>query len=150
MAVPDTTTFTLQDVVDVVNPTTDDLVDSFADAVAGDFDSSYGPGDETNLLQFRNYDGTTSLPSFLGSVGTAFAVNPCNPPLTMNITYYHNGSGTNPVVGDTVYSDSSGSTTFGGNSVRKMRANLTAGGTTLGFGRTADGIITGSIDCGPP
>ena len=38
MAVPDTTTFTLQDVVTEVNPTTDDLVDCFADAVAGKFD----------------------------------------------------------------------------------------------------------------
>ena len=41
MGVPNTTTFDLQTVVNVVNPTTDDLVDCFADAVASKFDSSY-------------------------------------------------------------------------------------------------------------
>jgi hypothetical protein len=56
MGVPNTTTFTLQNVVDAVNPTTDDLVDCFNDAIIGKFDSNYGPGDESNLLQFRNYD----------------------------------------------------------------------------------------------
>jgi len=56
MGVPNTTTFTLQNVVDTVNPTTDDLVDCFNDAIIGKFDSNYGPGDESNLLQFRNYD----------------------------------------------------------------------------------------------
>jgi len=61
MSVPNTTTFDLQTVVNVVNSTTDDLVDCFADAVASKFDSNYGPGDESNLLQFRNYDaGTTN------------------------------------------------------------------------------------------
>ena len=113
MGVPNTTTFTLQNVVDVVNPTTDDLVDSFADAVAGDFDSSYGPGDETNLLQFRNYD-STGLTSFVGSV--ASSNNICSQ--TMNITYYHNGSGTNPVLGDIVYTDSGGTTPYQGDNMR--------------------------------
>ena len=56
MGVPNTTTFTLQNVVDTINPTTDDLVDCFNDAIIGKFDSNYGPGDESNLLQFRNYD----------------------------------------------------------------------------------------------
>ena len=150
MGVPNTTTFTLQNVVDTVNPTTDDLVDSFADAVASKFDDSY-EGSKNQLLNFRNYDGTTSLPSFLGSVGTASSVNPCSPPLTMNITYYHNGSGTNPVVGDTVYSDSSGSTTVGGGTgARKMRANIASGGTTLFFAREQTGIIGSTLACGPP
>ena len=143
MAVPDTTTFTLQDVVDVVNPTTDDLVDSFADAVAGDFDSSYGPGDETNLLQFRNYD-STGLTSFVGSVGQIYGYSVCS--LTMSITYYHNGSGTNPVVGDKVYTDSSGSTPFGS---RSMRANFGYGGTALRFERDEETILY-SNDCSPP
>ena len=107
MGVPDTTTFTLQDVVDVVNPTTDDLEACFDDAVAGDFDSSYGPGDESNLLQFRNY-GAGSLTSFIGSVYSSG--NICSQ--TMNITYYHNGSGTNPVLGDIVYTDSGGTAPY--------------------------------------
>ena len=60
MAVPDTTTFTLQDVVNTVNTTTDDLVDCFADAVSGSFDSSYS-GSKTSLLNFRNYGGTVPV-----------------------------------------------------------------------------------------
>ncbi len=58
MGVPNTTTFDLQTVVNVVNPTTDDLVDCFADAVANKFDSSYS-GSKDELLNFRNYDSTT-------------------------------------------------------------------------------------------
>jgi hypothetical protein len=57
MAVPDTSTFDLQTVVNVVNPTTDDLIDSFADAVASKFDSTYS-GSKNQLLNFRNYDAT--------------------------------------------------------------------------------------------
>ena len=58
MGVPNTTTFDLQTVVNVVNPTTDDLVDSFADAVASKFDPSYS-GLKNQLLNFRNYDSAT-------------------------------------------------------------------------------------------
>ena len=54
-SVPDTTTFSLADVVAAVLPSSDDLDECFDDAVDGAFDSSYGPGDESNLLQFRNY-----------------------------------------------------------------------------------------------
>ena len=57
MAVPDSSTFDLQTVVNVVNPTTDDLIDSFADAVASKFDSTYS-GSKNQLLNFRNYDST--------------------------------------------------------------------------------------------
>ena len=57
MAIPDTTTFSLQDVVTEINPTTDDLVDCFADAVSGSFDPNY-EGSKNNLLNFRNYGAT--------------------------------------------------------------------------------------------
>lgn len=60
-SVPNTTTFTLQNVVDVVNPTTDDLGDSFSDAISGHFNITYknpyfsGAGNRNNLLMFRDY-----------------------------------------------------------------------------------------------
>jgi len=143
MAVPDTTTFTLQNVVDEVNPTTDDLVDCFADAIAAKFDPTYS-GDKDNLLNFRNYNG--GLPSFLGSVnGTN---NTCS--LAMNITYYHNGSGTNPAVGDTVYTDSGG-TAPTQNDI--MRGNFGSGGSfmILKSDQTPKpGIITTLQECTPP
>ena len=54
-SVPDTTTFTLADVVAAVLPSSNDLIECFDDAVDGAFDSSYGPGNKKELLQFRNY-----------------------------------------------------------------------------------------------
>ena len=80
MAVPNTITFSLQDVVSTVNPTTDDLVDSFDDAILGKFDSNYGPGDESNLLQFRNYDAGGTLyitdANFNSIIATCLAQEP--------------------------------------------------------------------------
>jgi len=61
-SVPNTTTFSLQDVVDVVNPTTDDLVDCFSDAVSSYFDATYS-GTKTNLLNFRNYGPKGAVPT---------------------------------------------------------------------------------------
>ena len=54
MSVPNTTTFTLQDVVTEVNPTTDDLNDCFNDAIASYFNSAY-EGSKNQLLNFIRY-----------------------------------------------------------------------------------------------
>ena len=121
MGVPDTTTFTLQNVVDVVD-NDDNLVGVFNDAVASKFDPAYS-GVKNNLLNFRNYDSSSNT-SFLGSV--ASNINVCV--LTMNITYYHNGSGTNPAVGDTVYTDSGGTTPY---QSENMRGNFGSGGSRI-------------------
>ncbi len=59
MAVPDTNTFSLQDVVDEfvkVSPQPDDLVDCFANASASAFDPAY-EGSKDRLSNFRNYNG---------------------------------------------------------------------------------------------
>ena len=61
MAVPDTTTFSLQDVVDNVTPTTNDLVDCVADAIGGSYDVAYYTTPATSLLEFRNYGAVTLL-----------------------------------------------------------------------------------------
>ena len=55
MAVPDTNTFSLQDVVDEINPTTDDLQDCINDAIEGKYDTNYYTAPATSLLEFRNY-----------------------------------------------------------------------------------------------
>ena len=73
MAVPDTDDFTLQDVVTEINPTTDDLVDCFADADVNQFDGDY-EGDKTQLLNFRNYgavcQATTGWADQAGVIGS--------------------------------------------------------------------------------
>ena len=69
MAVPNNEIFNLQNVVNEVNPTTNDLVDCFADANVALFDPSYYPdysvigdnyGASNSLLNFRNYGGITT------------------------------------------------------------------------------------------
>ena len=140
MGVPNTTTFTLQNVVDVVD-NDDNLVGVFNDAVASKFDSAYS-GAKNNLLNFRNYDSSSNT-SFLGSV--ASNINVCV--LTMNITYYHNGSGNNPAVGDTVYTDSGGTTPYQGDN---MRGNFGSGGSNIilkSDQTPKPGIITSILAC---
>ena len=104
MAVPNTTTFTLQNVVDEVNPTTDDLVDCFADATSSSFDSNYS-GDKNNLLNFRNYGGEQYWDYAAGTQSTL--TNICSLSLTEIIYQQH------PTVqafdfNDPIYSDTSG------------------------------------------
>lgn len=53
--VPDTNTFSLQDVVNTVNPTTNDLQDCINDAVESAYDPTYYTPPATSLLEFRNY-----------------------------------------------------------------------------------------------
>ena len=109
MAVPDTNTFTLQNVVTEVNPTTDDLVDCFADAVASKFDSNYS-GSKNSLLNFRNY-GAVTLTTFHLTVNTPKSSFACYGTAN-NVAYHNGGSNTIAAVGDTVYSNSAGTTTY--------------------------------------
>ena len=100
MAVPDTTTFTLQDVVNEVNPTTDDLADCFSDANIFLFDPAYSSS--VGLLKFRNYNG---------GFRTAFSAStrdkdPCA--LALDQTYYFIQTTVNPVIGDTIYTAATG------------------------------------------
>ena len=103
MAVPDTTTFELQDVVDEVNPTTDDLLDCFADAVASKFDSTY-EGSKNQLLNFRNYGALTAFLTSSLTFRAACSAGAGN----QNATFYHDGSGSAPAAGDIVYTNSAG------------------------------------------
>ena len=109
MAVPDTNTFTLQDVVTEVNPTTDDLVDCFADAVASKFDSNYS-GSKNSLLNFRNY-GAVTITTFHLTVNTPKSSFACYGTAN-NVAYHNGGANTIAAVGDTVYSNSAGTTTY--------------------------------------
>ena len=100
MGVPDTTTFTLQNVVDVVNPTTDDLVDCFSDAFTLKFDTNYS-GSKDQLLNFRNYDNFRT--AFSASTASK---DPCA--LSLNQTYYWNRTFVDPQIGDTIYTSATG------------------------------------------
>jgi len=76
MAIPNTdgngtsTDWSLQSVVTEVNPTTDDLVDCFADATGASFDQAY-KGDLDRLLNFRNYGAVTASGVASATITTA-------------------------------------------------------------------------------
>ena len=106
MAVPNTTTFSLQDVVTEINPTTDDLVDCIADANSSGYNSSYYSSPATSLLEFRDYETPTGITSFSSSTGNSNQTTACG--LNPTQTYYHDGTGSTPAVGDNVYSNLAG------------------------------------------
>jgi hypothetical protein len=144
MGVPNTTTFELQDVVDEVNPTTDDLVDCFNDATASYFDSTY-EGSKNQLLNFRNYGSGNALSSFQGSGGQSDFKFLCTQ--SINTNYWHNGSGPTPAVGDIVYTNATGTSQFGSNF---LLSNYPFG-LNLGFvGGGSAGESTSTGLCSPP
>ena len=139
MGVPNTTTFTLQNVVDEID-NDDNLVGCFNDATASYFDSSY-EGSKNQLLNFRNYGSQNALTQFTGSSGQNDIKFLCSQSITTN--YWHNGSATYPQVNDNVYTNSNGSTSFGSTYM------LTSGGG--GYYLTcSSGRVTSVGFCSPP
>ena len=80
-SVPNTTTFTLQNVVDAVNPTTDDLQDCFNDANSAYFNATYS-GTKTELLNFRDYGPHNGV---CAAADVTQITNPSTTAITMNI-----------------------------------------------------------------
>ena len=103
MAVPNTTTFTMDDVFDEVGYL--DLVTCFSNSVDSYFNPLY-KGSKDRLSNFRDYKVTVTLTSFNSSTGSSSQSTACGQ--LDNQTFYHDGSGSIPAVGDNVYSDSSG------------------------------------------
>tara|TARA_R110002153_G_C12924137_1_gene455112 strand:+ start:31 stop:459 length:429 start_codon:yes stop_codon:yes gene_type:complete len=108
MAVPDTTTFTLQDVADEFGlGSNDGLTDCFDEATSSDFDVLY-EGNKDELLNFRNYGGIATRVSFSSSLADK---NPCS--LALDQTFWFvpaNSSQTIPAVSNTVFANSTGAT----------------------------------------
>ena len=98
MAVPDTDTFSLQDVVDEINPTTDDLQDCINDAIASKYDPDYYTAPATSLLEFRNYGAATgnllsvtTTSAGFPSVSVAFVSNQSTSIQTFTFTWKYVG-----------------------------------------------------------
>jgi len=108
MGVPNTNTFSLQDVVNEFTESIDDLVHCFSVASSAGFNSTY-EGNKDSLYNFRDYELPASLTSFSSSAGSNSQSSVCQYG-SINQTYYHDGSNATPVVGDNVYSDSAGTT----------------------------------------
>jgi hypothetical protein len=135
MAVPDTTTFSLQDVVDEINPTTDDLQDCVNDAVSAKYDSNY-IGDRDRLSNFRNY----------GSTGHSFNTKGELTPLaacgnTPDGTFWTNMEEAGLAIGDVLYTSSTLATVLNGADGNFKHSNGNV--YKIGTSGTIDGIYTG-------
>ena len=110
MPVPDTTTFTLQDVVDEVNPTPDDLNACFTAALDRKFDLNYKTSPLANsLLSFRNYGNFRTIQLSIGANDVETACG-----LTAIDNDYYTDLAVLPTVGVTIYSNYLTDTVFNG------------------------------------
>ena len=134
MAVPNTNTFKLSDVTTDIGMTfPKGLAKAFTNANNSGFDSSYEgsafTGDYHNRLSnFRNYSYTLSLTEFYAGSQQLSSSNACGTAAT--IKWHHAGASSNPVVGDSVYTTSAGTTVMSNGYYKKgfsQRYQVTSG-----------------------
>ena len=111
MAVPNTTDFTLQEIVNEIHPTVESLQGCVDDAIASGYDATYYTAPATSQLEFRNYSHSIYKAFRINPSGALVEANICNDATTH--WYYHNGVAALPKNTDTVYS-TPGGTIFGG------------------------------------
>lgn len=147
MAVPNTTTFALSDVIAEIAGVQNSLQDCFDDADAAGFDPSF-EGSKDRLSNFRNYNtpcnSTTSL-NFYPSSGQASSGSGTCPIGGAEVPFYFIGAGVNVANGDTVTSDAGGCNTFnGGNLWYRVRSNTSG---FLSVRVSSVGVASGIISC---
>lgn len=106
--VPNTTDFTLADVIAAVLPSSNDLDECFTDAIAGAFNTTYNPnstGTNNNLLNFRDYGNDIAAQNLIYMAVTF--TNPCT--ATRNTAVWKNRNPNSVQNGDKFWQDSSGS-----------------------------------------
>lgn len=135
MAVPNTTTFALSDVVTelgLIPPKS--LGDCFASASASSFDPSY-EGSKDRLSNFRNYgSGVTTSAIFMTQTGQGTGNGACAQPSTF--LRYISGGDVTPSNGDVIYTDASPSSSpFNG-------GNLFYSDTSLSFQVSTTGVVS--------
>ena len=118
MAVPNTNTFSLQDVVDELSPGSDDLLSCIAIANSALFDSTYYTSPVTSLMEFRNYGAVNTLGLYVS--GEDFVVD--------------NRSSFSSVTLEWEYISQSGTGT----------ATVKDGSTTVSAGYTTDTVYSGA------
>ena len=145
MAVPNTTTFTLEDVRLEVDPSKNDLDTLILIANAqspSEWDPNY-EGSKNSLLNFRNYGAGPTFTAFQMTTQKYFQVSNINCSDTTYTTYYHDGIGIEPDLGDTIYEDSLGQTPhnglfFGSNGWRLLASSRSA------VAVSSNGVVTGT------
>jgi len=144
MSVPNTTTFSLQDVVDEISPSNKNLLSCVSEATFGSYDGNYFSSPATSLLEFRNYGGSQVYTLFYRNAASSGSSLACNTAVTIQV--WHNGSGALPVDGDRVYASSNGSTlvesgTYGWNIASGNTPTASAFVNTNGFVSSSDSCL---------
>ena len=145
MGVPNTTTFSMQDVEDFIDPPTStptltQLITS-ANSI-GEWDSDYS-GSKNSLLNFRNY-GATSRTMF--TIDNSYSYGNASSACTLGTgttlrNLWHTGSGTYPSVGDTIYQQATGTNNF----TPQQFNYIPAGNRAMGI--NSSGVVTNITLC---
>lgn len=106
----------------------------------GSMSDSVGFTAPDKVSDFYGYSSTTTFYAALAVSKPAFGCNN-----TIVLTRYHNGSGLLPVVGDTVYTDSTGATTDPGVSRGMSTAN--SGTSFQVYTTNGSGVVTSVYIC---
>ena len=118
MAVPNTNTFSLQDVVTELGITSNkSLTNCFAQASSFAFDPNYQELKD-QLDDFRNYNGIPSaLPTksyTLSFSGSSQSSGACSLSTSVTRTVYFKSNASSPITGDVLYQNSSATVVFNG------------------------------------
>ena len=84
MPVPNTNTFTLQDVVDEITPSANSLNQCVIESIEGKFDINYGGYPADSLYHFRNYGNYRTIQ--LSASGQSSVASACAD--TVDTNYY--------------------------------------------------------------
>ena len=145
MAVPNTTTFSMQDVDTEIDPptSTPSLTQLITSANSiGEWDSDYS-GSKNSLLNFRNY-GATSRTMF--TIDNSYSYGNASSACTLGTgttlrNLWHTGSGTYPSVGDTIYQQATGTNNF----TPQQFNYIPAGNRAMGI--NSSGVVTNITLC---
>ena len=149
MAVPDTTTFTLQDVFTELGLSangTNGLVQCFAAADPAQFDPAY-EGSKNSLLNFRNYGAVPPSGKLIYMVGgfSSTPVEACGTIWSGPSQRWHDGIGSLPTIGDTIYTDEAMTTPMTGSSEYYVVSTTSAGTLKGAVAINSSGVVTSNI-----
>lgn len=152
IGVPNTTTFSLADVIAAVNPSSNDLQECFNDAISGAFNTTYDESKD-ELDDFRDYGNSASSQNLVTIANSNYTITTaCN--ATRNYTLWKNR---NPAVvkdGDKFWLNSGGSpgSAFPGNtSIPDLEYyGFGSGLNSVKFQIDSSGVVYNTIFCSLP
>lgn len=145
MSVPNTNTFTLQDVVDEINVGGVNTLDEcFDNAIPTGFDPAY-EGNKDRLSNFRNYshDPLSIYSVTINDTGYLNGQDACDLAGVDNLTLYYEAAAPGVTIGTILYTNSGLTTTFNGLSLHYLDNDISESYQIDGSGEVILGTICG-------